>query len=158
MQQQHLTRQDIAQFTKKEIITKHPVIIRVSNNADIDKTMIDDKIAPRIKQTSSLVAQQEFEKLKLAIDTKINMIGESTYSGISGDFIKKYKSIVNQEAQPKDTLTALLQLDVEFHSLINQTLSNTHQELKSYHDQYLQELEQDSNAELSGVLPVEFET
>jgi hypothetical protein len=95
-------------------IKGHTVVVRVSNNDDIDTTIIEPKIASRIKQTSSIVAQEIFIKTQAIIDDRLNTLKKIK---VAGTLEQEYTNILqNSSLSLNDTFTALYSLDEKYNS------------------------------------------
>lgn len=95
----------------------HPAVLHVSNNKDIDGEIIARNTPMRFKQTSSLIAQEDFAKVQHAIARKIDMLQQTTEKDA---LRQEYVSIVNAPSG-SGILAHLIRLnDHVNHTLIHQ--------------------------------------
>lgn len=120
----------------KDGIVKHPVVLHVSNNPSIDSEIVVRNIAARIKQDSSLVAQETFAKVQHAIVIKLQVLPEAARDAIK----QEYAKIVST---PHTTLQMLVGLNDQVNQQLISQLSTEHRDIT--HD--LQSYE----AELTGL-------
>jgi hypothetical protein len=124
----------ITTFDKKGI-EKHPVVTRIANT-DIDEAILEAKMPLRIKQTSSLTAQEDFAKIQAAVDKKLKMF-KDTDSALHAALKQQYLTIVSGSTLSLiDTLRALVQLDGDFNGQLTGKLTLDHQSLQTQHDVY----------------------
>ncbi|MES2215384.1 MAG: hypothetical protein V4485_05175 [Pseudomonadota bacterium] len=134
----------ITTFDKKSI-EKHPVVVRVTNMDTIDQAIVEAKMPLRIKQTSSLLAQEDFAKIQAAVDQKLKMF-EKTDPALRAVLKQQYLAAVDDSTLSLiDTLRALVQLDDDINGQLMSKLTLAHQDLQTQHDDY--------EAELAGLIP-----
>ncbi len=131
-------KQMLTTFDKKSI-EEHPVVIRLSNIGTIDKSIFEEKSVVRIKQTSSLLAQEEFAMLQSSIDQKLKMTMQ-THDFLNVKYKYDYKVIIDSLIAPDAILNNLLALDQNYNQDLCDSLNATHQQLEITHNEYLLEL------------------
>lgn len=125
----------IVKFDKD--IIKHSVVVRVSNNAEIDKSIIESQMVARVKQTSSLKAQKDYEKAQSVIDQKVKMT--STNTSLNTKIKDEYKKIVDSNLSPTIVLDDLVKLNKSLNDELTNLLDDSHSDLVGVHNDYLTE-------------------
>lgn len=139
-----LNAQPLTTFDDASIKT-HPVVVRVSNSERVDEAIVEEKIPSRIKQTSSLVAQEDFAKIQASVDKKLTMF-ENTDSVLYVALKQQYLAILcHPTSSPIDILRALVQLDFDFNKQLVRQLDVDHQVLETQFAAY--------EVECTGLIP-----
>lgn len=121
----------ITAFDQKSIEC-HPVVVRISNQA-IDKDIVDKTVVARIKQASSLTAQEDFAKIQTAINKKL-VICECIEAKLSPCLRDEYLKIMNNSTNDSiQTLHGLVTLNNAFNEQIHTIMQLEH---KSLYDQF----------------------
>lgn len=101
------------------------MIVSVSNNKGIDSFIIDDSIPMRVKQASSVTAEEAFSALQKSVANKIKMCAQSNHV-LSTKWKGDFGIVVTTPRNHADMLSQLAILDDALNSELTASLSANH--------------------------------